>query len=138
MTTKRRALGRGLSSLIPEAPPVPAPAVAGKAGPGVTEVDIDRIRPGGHQPRTRFEDSAVRELAASIARSGVIQPIIVVREGKDYVLVAGERRWRAAQRAGLMRIPVIVREIDQEQRLEIALIDAIDQVRIDFDEFSAA
>jgi ParB family chromosome partitioning protein len=91
----------------------------------VIEVDLDRIRPGGHQPRSRFEESAVRELADSISRSGVIQPVILTPEGKGYVLVAGERRWRAAQRAGLLRIPAIVREIGPEQRLEIALVENI-------------
>jgi ParB family chromosome partitioning protein len=90
---------------------------------GVAEIDLDLIRPGGHQPRTRFTESSVRELAESIKQSGVIQPVIVSPEGGRYVLVAGERRWRAAQMAGLSSIPAIVKVLDEQGRLEVALIE---------------
>jgi ParB family chromosome partitioning protein len=123
MATKRRALGRGLSSLIPEAPPPAAPGVSAAGGDGLVEIDIDRIRPGKHQPRARFDEERVEELSLSIRHSGVIQPVVVIPDGDLFWLVAGERRWRAAQRAGLLRIPAIVREIPEAERLQVSLIE---------------
>ncbi len=118
---KRPALGKGLSALIPDVPDV-------RPGGGSTEVDVDLISPNEHQPRHRFEDARLDELAQSIRSNGVIQPIIVRRLGSGYRIVAGERRWRAAQRAGLTRVPVVVREVAEgngAEILELALIENI-------------
>ena len=100
----RAALGRGLSALIrePEAPPQPQPSVAAPVG-GSHQVDIDLIDPSPYQPRLRFREDALEELARSIRTSGIIQPLILRSVGQRFQLVAGERRWRAAQRAGLQR-----------------------------------
>ena len=118
---KRPALGKGLSALIPDVPEV-------RLGTGPTEVDVDLISPNEHQPRQRFEDVRLEELARSIKANGVIQPIVVRKVDGGYRIIAGERRWRAAQRAGLTRVPVVVKEIpagQDAQVLEIALIENI-------------
>ena len=120
---KATGLGRGLSALIGEAPPVGRPEVA--AGGGVRTIEIARIRPNPSQPRQIFEDEALNELAASIAERGVLQPIIVRAVDDGYELVAGERRWRAAQKAQLHEIPAIIREYDDESSAEVALIENI-------------
>jgi ParB family chromosome partitioning protein len=88
-------------------------------------LDIDLIDPSPYQPRTRFTESALEELAQSIRSSGIIQPLVVRRIGSRYQLIAGERRWRAAQRAELMRVPVVVREVGDEQALELTLVENI-------------
>lgn len=120
---KRKALGKGLRSLIPEAPAksVQAPA---PPQPGLTELDLDRIVPNRKQPRERFEQQGLEELAASMKQDGVLQPVIVrpIERG-EYELIAGERRWRAAQMAGLLKIPVIVKEVADDRLLELALIE---------------
>ena len=116
---KRQALGKGLSALIPEAP---EPRL------GALEVDIDRLAPNAFQPRGQIEDAGLEELARSIQSSGLIQPIIVRKIGDRFQIIAGERRWRAARKAGLLRVPVIVRDVVQgEERslLEMALIENI-------------
>ena len=124
MPEKRPALGRGLSALIPEVP-VPAPVVSAQSG-HPTELDLDLLEPNQEQPRTEMDDARLDELAQSIKSSGIIQPILVRRRpGGTFEIVAGERRWRAAQRAGLMRVPVIIREIPAEKRLELALVENI-------------
>jgi ParB family chromosome partitioning protein len=116
--TKRPALGKGLSALIPEAPPPPRE--------GTVDVDIDRLHPNPRQPRTGVDDARLDELARSIRSNGVIQPIVARRSPDGfYEIVAGERRWRAAQRAGLLRVPVIVRDVPDEKLLEVALIENI-------------
>jgi ParB family transcriptional regulator, chromosome partitioning protein len=127
---KRPALGRGLSALIPEAPveaPPPAAAPSASAAPrGVPlEVDLDRIVPNPRQPRLQMEQGPLEELAQSIRVNGIIQPILVRRSGDRYEIIAGERRWRAAQIAGLLRAPVVVREIADNQLLQVALIENI-------------
>ena len=120
----RNALGRGLGALIrdvevetPQAAPAVAttataaavaPAMAVAGGPLL--LDIDLLDPSPYQPRTRFSEAALEELAQSIRSSGIIQPLVVRRIGARYHLIAGERRWRAAQRAQLLRVPVVVRE----------------------------
>ena len=128
MAEKRPALGRGLSALIPPAPPPPSPApadpAARAAGPPL-ELDIDRLVPNPRQPRTHIEDQALEELAQSIRANGVIQPVVVRPQGDRYEIVAGERRWRAAQRAGLLKVPVVVREVDDDRLLQVALIENI-------------
>jgi ParB family chromosome partitioning protein len=127
---KRPALGRGLSALIPEAPveaapaPVPAPVPAAPRGLPL-EVDLDRILPNPRQPRVQMEQGPLEELAQSIRVNGIIQPILVRRSGDRYEIIAGERRWRAAQIAGLLRVPVVVREIEDGQLLQVALIENI-------------
>ena len=110
MPDKRPALGRGLSALIPAAAAPLPPAPAREASPGrPAEIDIDLLTPNPRQPRTQMEETALEELAQSIRSHGVIQPILVRRVGDHTEIVAGERRWRAAQRAGLLKVPVIYR-----------------------------
>jgi len=120
---KRPALGKGLSALIPDTPAPVAPP------PGVVELDIDRLSPNDYQPRRQMDDARLGELAASIKANGVIQPIIVRTTPEGYRIIAGERRWRAARRAGLTRVPVVVKDVsgDQTQQkvLEMALIENI-------------
>lgn len=116
----RKALGRGLSSLLGDE----KPAFEGSAGSPL-ELDIDLIDPNSEQPRKRFTDDAMEELAQSIRANGIIQPIIVREMGGRYQIVAGERRWRAAQRAGVHRVPVVVKEVSDEKLLELALIENI-------------
>ena len=118
---KRPALGKGLSALIPDVPEV-------RASSAPTEVDVDQISPNEHQPRHRFEDTRLDELAQSIKANGVIQPIVVRKVDGGYRIIAGERRWRAAQRAGLTRVPVVVKDVaagSDAQLLEMALIENI-------------
>jgi ParB family chromosome partitioning protein len=116
---KRPALGKGLSALIPD---VPEP----RSSP--VDVDIDRLAPNDFQPRAQVDDAHLRELAQSIKANGVIQPIVVRRLGDRFQIIAGERRWRAAKLAGLLRVPIAVREVapGQEQSLlEMALVENI-------------
>jgi ParB family transcriptional regulator, chromosome partitioning protein len=116
---KRPALGRGLSALIPESPTAEPPRDK------QTEVDLDRLSPNPFQPRLQMTDESLEDLAQSIRQNGIIQPIVVRRAGDRYEIVAGERRWRAAQRAGLLRVPIAVRDIPDTKLLEIALIENI-------------
>jgi ParB family chromosome partitioning protein len=95
------------------------------SGGGVREIDVARIRPNPNQPRIQFDESALDELADSIRQRGVLQPILLRPAGEDYMIVAGERRWRAAQRARLHTIPAIVRDIDESTTAELALIENI-------------
>jgi ParB family chromosome partitioning protein len=128
---KRKALGRGLRSLIPQsttpsAVPSPEESPSSPRTPGLLQLDLDRIRPNAEQPRSDFDEEALAELASSLKREGVLQPVIVRPLGEgQYELIAGERRWRAAQLAGLLKIPAIVREIENERRLEVALVENI-------------
>ena len=138
----RNALGRGLGALIrendvatPQAMPTAAPAatataVAASAAAaafvgGPLQLDIDLIDPSPYQPRTRFSETALEELAHSIRSSGIIQPIIARKIGPRYQLIAGERRWRAAQRAQLLRVPAVLRDVGEEQALEMTLVENI-------------
>jgi ParB family transcriptional regulator, chromosome partitioning protein len=114
---KRQALGKGLSSLIPE------PALPANADAGLLMLDIDRIQPNRFQPRHDF--SGIEGLVSSIRENGIVQPVIVRQEADGYRLVAGERRWRAAQLAGMTRIPAIVRRVPDDRLLEVALIENI-------------
>jgi len=122
MPEKRPALGRGLSALIPDAPAATAPPPRDAAP---REVDIDRLTPNRYQPRGHVDDAQLEELAQSIKANGIIQPIVVRPAGDGYEIVAGERRWRAAQRAGLLRVPVVVRDLADDKLLEVALIENI-------------
>ncbi|RME45176.1 MAG: ParB/RepB/Spo0J family partition protein, partial [Caldilineae bacterium] len=115
---KKKGLGRGLGALIPPAPGSDAPA-------GPVEIPVTRIVPNPHQPRQAMDETRLDELAASIREHGVIQPIVVTRAGDTYQIVAGERRWRAARRAGLTHVPVFVKETTPQQMLEMALVENI-------------
>ena len=116
MAKTRRALGRGLSALLPETVPEPAEQP--------TEADLDRLTPNRAQPRTVLDEPKLEELARSIRGSGVIQPIVVRRiDGGRFEIVAGERRWRAAQMAGLLRAPIVVRDVPDDKLLQMALIE---------------
>jgi ParB family chromosome partitioning protein len=120
MNDRRPALGKGLSALIPDVPEAP------RQGP--IEVDIDLLSPNEQQPRIQMDDARLEELAQSIRANGIIQPILVRKVGASYRIIAGERRWRAAQRAGLMKVPVVVRDMpgdSGQQLLELALIENI-------------
>src|SRR5258705_11099909 len=116
---KRPALGKGLSALIPDAP---------ERGLGPLEVDVDRLTPNSHQPRAHVDDARLDELARSIKSNGVIQPIVVRKMGDRFQIIAGESRWRAARKAGLVRVPVVVREVptgEERSLLEMALVENI-------------
>jgi len=138
----RNALGRGLGALIRElegkrsepAPPAiqPQAAAPGAAAPagqatqgGPQEIDIDLIEPSPYQPRTKFHEQALDELARSIKSSGIIQPLVVRPIGSRFQLIAGERRWRAAQRAGLSKVSAIVKQVADELALEMTLVENI-------------
>src|ERR1700731_3351527 len=141
----RNALGRGLGALIREpepqvpTPPAPvapsypatpggaaaAPARDAATSGGPLQIDADLIDPSPFQPRTRFREEALDELARSIKASGIIQPLVVRSLGKRYQLIAGERRWRAAQRAGLTKVSAIVRDVPDELALEMTLVENI-------------
>jgi ParB family chromosome partitioning protein len=142
--TRRHGLGRGLSSLIPDAPIVTADAASPPSNSSVpltlggiaagtqaasvptTEVLIDRIEPNPQQPRTTFHEDQLEELAASIREHGIIQPLLVSEQsGGLYQLIAGERRWRAARIAGLERVPVTIRQTTPQELLELAIIENV-------------
>jgi ParB family chromosome partitioning protein len=126
-----KGLGMGLQALLGEAArpaPTPAagtPAEAPASRGGIREIELARIRPNPAQPRVQFNEEALDELADSIRERGVLQPILLRPDGEDYMIIAGERRWRAAQRARLHAIPAIVREIDESTTAELALIENI-------------
>ena len=133
----RNALGRGLGALIrepePQVAPPPAPAAVGTVAPpsretmsaGPQQIDIDLIEPSPYQPRTRFREEALEELARSIKASGIIQPLVVRPIAGRFQLIAGERRWRAAQRARLTKVSAIVRQVSDELALEMTLVENI-------------
>src|SRR5437667_3867178 len=141
----RNALGRGLGALIREPEPrtsseepapiqphvttangaASAPAREAEHHPGPQQIDIDLIEPSPYQPRTRFREEALDELSRSIQASGIIQPLVVRPIGSRFQLIAGERRWRAAQRAGLTKVAVIVRQASDELALEMTLVENI-------------
>src|SRR5215207_9018246 len=112
----KKALGRGLSALFTQINPVEH---------DLTDLDIDQIDPAEHQPRHVFKDDRLEELAQSIRVNGIIQPIVVRRRGERFEIIAGERRWRAAQRAGLQRVPSIIKDISDDNALELSLIENI-------------
>jgi len=118
-----KGLGMGLSALLGEARPAGGNDVP--AAGGVREIEIARIRPNPNQPRIQFDEDGIDELARSIAERGVLQPILLRPEGDNFQIIAGERRWRAAQRAQLHTIPAIVREVDEATTAELALIENI-------------
>jgi ParB family chromosome partitioning protein len=120
----RQALGKGLSSLLPpRLKQTQPPDVASAALP--TELPVGRIKPNPFQPRRQFHENALEELAQSIRVNGIIQPISVRKAGDEYQIIAGERRWRAAQLAGLAVVPIVVQELADDKLLEVALIENI-------------
>ncbi len=121
---RRPALGRGLAALIPQ-------ATGGAAAGAVLQIPIERIQPERSQPRKRFDAPAIEELAASIRARGILQPILVRRAGSDYRIIAGERRWRAAQKAGLHQIPALVKDLGDEAAFEVALIENLQREDLD-------
>ncbi len=123
-TMKKKRLGRGLGSLIGNIEET-VNAQQATNPEGLSEIDIDRIQRGRYQPRQVFEPEALQELADSISAQGVIQPIVVRPDGDHFELVAGERRWRAAQLAGLQKIPAVIRKLDARATAAIALIENI-------------
>jgi ParB family chromosome partitioning protein len=126
---KSSGLGRGLAALLDEAARPGASKAheepSGESGAGIREIEIGRIRPNPAQPRMHFDEESIAELADSIAERGVLQPVLLRPDGENFQLVAGERRWRAAQRARLHAIPAIVRDIDDSTSAEIALIENV-------------
>lgn len=129
MSGRKRGLGRGLDALLKAAPPPPA------AGPSPTamELPFDQLKPNRFQPRTRFDPTGLEELAESIRAQGVVQPLVVSKlEDGSYTIIAGERRWRAAQQAGLETVPVVVREVSGDQELlELALVENVQRRDLD-------
>ena len=121
-----RGLGMGLSALLGDAPRRQGDEASGEnRGGGVREIDVARIRPNPNQPRAHFSEESINELAESIAQRGVLQPILLRPSEDGFEIVAGERRWRAAQKARLHTIPAIVREVDEASMAELALIENI-------------
>jgi len=125
----RKALGRGLGALIPgsdrytERAPEPT-----EAGP--VEIDIDRIDPNPEQPRDQFDEARLEDLSASIRQNGILQPVLVRRRGERFQLVAGERRLAAAQRAGLLKVPAVIRDVADDKLLELALVENIQREQL--------
>ena len=119
---RSQGLGRGLASLIPQRSP-------GQGG--AVEISIDRVRPNPHQPRKRFDEAGLASLTESITEHGVLQPILVTETVDGYQLVAGERRLRAAQAAGLERIPAVVRQLADRDQLELALVENLQREDLD-------
>ena len=115
---KRKALGRGLSALIPE----PEPAAAASSG---LELAVSLLEPNPFQPRDAIDPARLLELTASVRENGIVQPILVRRRGDRYQIIAGERRWRAAQAAGLATVPVSLRDVPDSQLLELALVENV-------------
>jgi ParB family transcriptional regulator, chromosome partitioning protein len=113
---KKKVLGRGLEALIPDVKPAETPT---------NEIDIDRILPNPSQPRLKFDEARLEELATSIRENGILQPVLVRPHESGYQLVAGERRLSAAQRAGLLKIPAVIRDVPDERLLELALVENI-------------
>lgn len=123
MSAKRRGLGRGLDALLgSDSKPKQA-----ASSTGFTTVKVDRLEPNRYQPRSEFDESGLEELAESIRTQGVVQPIVVTPKGAEqYTIIAGERRWRASRRAGLKNVPVVIREVENDQQLlEMALVENV-------------
>jgi ParB family transcriptional regulator, chromosome partitioning protein len=134
MADRKPALGKGLSALIPDAQPFATEA-------GIRELDIDLLSPNNAQPRGQMDEARLGDLARSIRSNGIIQPIIVRKVGSAYRIIAGERRWRAAQQAGLLKVPVVVRELAQDaerENLQVALIENIQREELNCIDEAAA
>ncbi|HEY3571043.1 MAG TPA: ParB/RepB/Spo0J family partition protein [Thermoanaerobaculia bacterium] len=113
---KKRGLGRGLDALIEKSEPKPDEPVR--------TLPVDSLHPNRFQPRTYFDEAAIEDLVASVRAQGIIQPLVVTPEGEGYAIIAGERRWRAARKAGLAAVPVVIRQVaDDRELLELALVE---------------
>jgi ParB family chromosome partitioning protein len=124
--TARKALGKGLSALLPDEGPVPVPPASARS----LEVETDRLDPNPYQPRTVFAPGALNQLAQSLRESGMVQPLLVRRKGDRYEIIAGERRHRAAQALGLPTVPVVVRDVPDDRLLELALVENIQRAEL--------
>jgi ParB family chromosome partitioning protein len=124
-TGKRRGLGRGLDALLKAEPPPASTATSAGAPPNT--LPVTALKPNRFQPRSVFDETGLQELAESIKQQGIVQPIVVSpREDGDYTIIAGERRWRASQRAGMKEVPVVIRDVRSDQELlELALVENI-------------
>jgi ParB family transcriptional regulator, chromosome partitioning protein len=120
ISLQKKGLGRGLGALIPGAS---EPRLETDGGALSFRVEVDRITPSPFQPRRTFDEAKIDELAASIRNQGIIQPLVVRRKGDGYELIAGERRWRAAMRAGLTQVPIVVRDASDHEALQLALVE---------------
>ncbi len=127
----KKALGKGIKAFIPE-------EFAILRDDRFAEVDIDLVRPNPGQPRSEFREASIAELARSIREAGVLQPIVVVPEDGHYKIIIGERRWRAAQRAGLKKVPVLVRSIPRPRQLEVSLIENLQREELNPMEVASA
>ena len=130
MTAKKKnALGKGLNVLIPETGPQPPQRRRRKSSSEASDqgvmISVNEIEPNRNQPRKTFDDASLQELAESIKQFGIIQPIVVKKKDEYYEIIAGERRWRAAKIAGLLEVPVIVKEYKENEIVEISLIENI-------------
>ncbi|HOW86029.1 MAG TPA: ParB/RepB/Spo0J family partition protein [Candidatus Aminicenantes bacterium] len=114
----KKALGKGLGAFIPDEFSI-------LKDERFAELDLEDVRPNPFQPRTKFDDLKIDELAQSIKETGIVQPIVVTPEEDHYLIIVGERRWRAAQKAGLRKVPVLIRNIPKEKQLEVSLIENI-------------
>ncbi len=133
---KNTGLGRGLGSLIPQK----RPTIMASANviveelldkkEQVTAIDVERITPNPHQPRTHFDTENLKDLIESIREHGIIQPLIVTEHGDDWQLIAGERRWRSAKLLGLKTVPAIVREFSEQKKMEVALIENLQRANL--------
>ena len=122
---QKKVLGRGLGALIPQRP-AEAPQAPAAPSAGLMQLALDQIAPNPYQPRKTFNEASIEELARSVKQHGIVQPLVVTRSGDRYKLIAGERRYRAAQKAGLTTVPVVVKEMMGEgDALQIALIENI-------------
>ncbi len=119
----KKALGKGIKAFIPQEYGILKNEV-------YAELDIDQLRPNPLQPRLKFEEKAMQELAQSIREAGVLQPIVVVQDDGHYKILIGERRWRAAQKAGLNKVPALIRDIPRDQQLEISLVENLQREQL--------
>src|SRR6266404_7201457 len=122
MSLPKKGLGRGLSALIPGAS---EPRIETDNEALSFRVEVDRITPSPFQPRRTFDEAKIEELASSIRNQGIIQPLVVRPKGDGFELIAGERRWRAAMKAGLSRVPVVIREASDHEALQLALVEIL-------------
>jgi ParB family chromosome partitioning protein len=120
MSLPKKGLGRGLSALIPS---VTEPRAESSKEDVNFQIEVDRITPSPFQPRRAFDEAKIEELASSIRNQGIIQPLVVRRKGDGYELIAGERRWRAAMKAGMSQVPVVVRDATDHEALQLALVE---------------
>lgn len=140
-TSKKRGLGRGLDALLGGVPEGhrDAEKLSPEERAALRDLPVDALQPGKHQPRRHFDETALEQLAASIRAQGIIQPLLVRAAGRQrYEIVAGERRWRAARAAGLATVPVIVRDIDEQGAMAVALVENIQRADLNALEEAAA